>query len=182
MRRNLAYIAVPILLAALMTAPSCGYHLSGTGDLVPAGATTIAVPVVINDTNEPYVDVYLTKAVAEEFLADGRLRVVDLDGADLALRCKIAKFELSALSYTPTSFVQQYRVRIVVDARLEDLKTKRVLWQEAGIDSNLISDYPVTYEVSGVNIEQTKISKQAAIEKASRELAQTLRARVLEGF
>jgi outer membrane lipopolysaccharide assembly protein LptE/RlpB len=157
---------------------SCGYRLSGTGSLVPEGAKTIAVPAFINNTNEPYVDVEITRAVTDEFIADGRLRVADVESADLALRGKIVKYEVIPLSYTPDSFVQQYRVRLVVDASLEDLRSRKELWKETGIESVFISDYPVTVG----DIRTTRIVKETAIKKASQDIAWTLRSRVLEGF
>jgi hypothetical protein len=166
------------LLILLLTTASCGYHLSGTGSLLPEGTKTIAVPGFINNTNEPYVDVEVTKAVADEFIADGRLRIVDLEGADLVLRGKVMKYEVIALSYTADSFVQQYRVHLVVDAVLDDLRTKKTLWKENGIEAVFISDYPVTIG----NISATKVAKESAIKKASQDIAWTLRSRVLEGF
>jgi len=157
---------------------SCGYHLSGTGGLVPQDAKTIAIPVFFNGTNEPYVDVEVTQAVVEEFLTDGRLKVVGIDEAALALRGKIMKYDVIPQSYNPQSYVQQYRVHLVVDAVLEDLRTKKVLWQEKGIESNFISDYAVTMG----DIRATRVAKDAAIKKAGQDIAWTLRSRVLEGF
>lgn len=173
---------LPLLLSAGLA--SCGYRLSGTGDLLPKDAKSIAVPVFINGTNEPYLDVELTKAVVDEFIADGRLRVADQDTADLALRGRVTRFEVVALSYTREALVQQYRVRMVVDASLEDLRTKKVLWQEKGIEALFISDYPVAYDSTGklADIRATKINKEAAVMKASQDIAWTLRSRVLEGF
>lgn len=157
---------------------SCGYRFSGSGGVVPPGAATLAVPVFFNSTSEPYVDVELTQAVIEEFLTDGRLRIVDAEEADLVLRGRVTQYEVIALSYSPESYVQQYRVRIVTEAYLEDTKSRKVLWREQGIASNFISDYPVTLG----NIRATKIAKEAAIKKASQDIAWTLRSRVLEGF
>ncbi len=172
-----------ILLLALAGTSSCGYHLSGTGSLVPPGTETIAVPTFINATNEPYVDVEVTKAVINEFVADGRLHVVDVEGADLVLRGRTVKYEAIPVSYTASTYVQQYRVRLVVDAVLEDLRSKKILWQEKGIEAVFISDYAVTYNASGrVNITATKIVKEQAITRASQDIALTLRSRVLEGF
>jgi outer membrane lipopolysaccharide assembly protein LptE/RlpB len=172
-----------LILLLLLLLHSCGYRLSGTGGVVPEGARSISVPVFINGTNEPYVDTEVTKAVVNEFLTDGRLQVVSLESADLALRGKVTKYDVVALSYTVNSYVQQYRVTITVDARLEDLRSKKILWQEKGIQSQFISDYPITYNSSGgTDIRSTKIAKEAAIEKASQDIAQTLRSRVLEGF
>jgi hypothetical protein len=170
--------SIIILAILLMAMSSCGYGLSGKGSLVPEGARSIAVPAFINNTNEPYVDVEVTKAVVDEFIADGRLRIVDVEVADLALRGNIVKYEVTALSFTTDSFVQQYRVRIVVNASLEDLRAKKTLWKEAGIEAVFISDYPVAIG----NITATKIAKESAIKKASQDIAWTLRSRVLEGF
>ncbi len=175
---GLIFFLLPALLAVLT---SCGYHLSGTGGLVPRGVRTISVPVFFNSTNEPNVDVEVTQAVVEEFLTDGRLKVVSLEDAELALRGKIMKYEAIPVSYNPASYVQQYRVRLVVDAVLEDLRSKKVLWQEKGIESNFISDYAVTIGTPG-DIRDTRIAKDAAVKKASQDIAWTLRSRVLEGF
>lgn len=166
------------MLTGLFLLSSCGYRLSGTGLLVPEGAKTIAVPAFINNTNEPYVDVEVTRAVTDELIADGRLRVADVEGADLALRGKVMKYEVVPLSYTADSFVQQYRVRLVVDASLEDLRSRKELWKEEGIESVFISDYPVAVG----DIRSTRINKDAAIKKAAQDIAWTLRSRILEGF
>ena len=103
---------------------------------------------------------------------------VDVETADLVLRGVVVKYEVTALSYTASSFVQQYRVRLVVNASLDDLRSKNTLWQEAGIEAVFISDYPVTIG----DISATKIAKESAIKKASQDIAWTLRSRVLEGF
>jgi outer membrane lipopolysaccharide assembly protein LptE/RlpB len=184
-----------VLLAVLMLASSCGYHLSGTGGVVPEGTRFIAVPVFINGTNEPYVDVEVTQAVVQEFLNDGRLKVVSPEEAELVLHGKVTKYEVQPLSFTAYSHVQQYKVNLTVDASLEDLRTKKVLWQGKKITSLFISDYSVAYtDVTALttkgtvtiseaaNISQTKISKESAIQKASRDLAWKIRGLVLEGF
>jgi outer membrane lipopolysaccharide assembly protein LptE/RlpB len=183
MQKKIKNIIVSVTLAVIATAPACGYHLSGTGSIVPQGVNTISIPVFFNVTNEPYVDVEITQAAVEEFLTDGRLKVVSLEDADLALRGKITKYEVIPLSYNPQSYVQQYRVHLVVEAVLEDLRSKKILWRERGIESNLISDYAVSYDPAGkTDISLTKIAKDAAIKNASKDIAKTLRSRVLEGF
>lgn len=170
---------VMILFAMLVfSLSSCGYHLSGTGGIVPAGVKMISIPVFFNATNEPYVDVEVTQAVVEEFMTDGRLKVTSLEDAELALRGKIVKYELIPLSYNPQSYVQQYRVKLMVEATLEDIRTKKVLWQEKGIESNFIADYAVTIG----NVGATRVTKDAALKKASEDIAWTLRSRILEGF
>jgi hypothetical protein len=159
-----------VVVALSFLASSCGYRLSGTGSIVPEGLRSIAILTFVNGTNEPYVDVEVTHAVVNEFLADGRLRVV--------LRGRVVSYEALPLSYTADAYVQQYQVYLKVDASLEDRKTGKVLWQEKKIESNLISSYPVTIG----DIRETKIVKDAAIKKASQDIAWTVRSRILEGF
>ncbi len=170
-------------LAAVFLVSSCGYHFSGTGAVVPEGLKTISIPVFFNGTNEPYIDVEVTQAVVEEFMTDGRLKVVGLEEADLALIGRVIKYEVKPLSYNSASSALQYQVHLVVQARLENVRSKKILWQEPRIESGFISDYAVSYDVAGrADIGLTKIAKEAAIKKASQDMAWTLRSRVLEGF
>lgn len=165
-----------VLLAMLVSA--CGYRLTPVGGVVPEDSKTIAIPVFVNGTNEPNVDISLTQAVVNEFLTDGRLKIASVDDADLILRCKVVKFEVIATAYTPTTYIQQYNINISVDARLTETKSNKVLWQVKGLGSVFVSSYPVTLG----DITTTKIAKQTAITSASQDIASTIRARVLEGF
>jgi hypothetical protein len=181
MQKKLTNTKTSLFLILLLAVTSCGYHFSGTGAVVPEGVKTIAIPVFFNTTNEPSIDIDVTQAVVEEFMTDGRLKVVGLEDADLALHGTIVKYEATPLAYTVfqgQTFVQQYRVHMVVEAYLEDVRSKKVLWREIGVESNFISDYAVTMQ----DIRATRVSKDAAIKKAGQDIAWTLRSRVLEGF
>lgn len=181
--KKAAMTAILLLFATAIT--SCGYHLSGKGGIVPEGVRTIAVPVFLNSTNEPFVDVEVTRAVVEEFLTDGRLDVTGPEEADLALRGSIVKYQVGALSYTGQSHVRQYQIRLVIDASLEDLRSRKIVWQEKGVESSFISQYTITYsteDTEAVDIRTTRIAKDAALKKAAQDIAATLRSRVLEGF
>ena len=181
MRIKSVRLIIPLILVLL--ASSCGYHISGAGGIVPEGVKTISVPVFFNATNEPYVDVEVTQAVVEEFMTDGRLKVVSPEEAELALHGRIVTYEVTPLSFTALSYVQQYGVHLVVAASLEDLRSKKILWEEKGIESKFISDYTVSYDATGqLDIRATRVSKDAAIKKASQDIAWTLRSKVLEGF
>ncbi len=167
-----------VLFLALLSATSCGYHATPVGGVVPESVKTIAIPGFINGTNEPYVDVEVTRAVVEEFLTDGRLKVVSLDDADIVLRGRVISFELIPQSYTVDSYVQQYMVNMKVDVTLEEAKTRKIMWQEKGLSTVFVSSYPVSIG----DITATKIVKDGAIKNASKDIASTLRSRVLEGF
>jgi len=166
------------MLFGVLLLSSCGYRFTPVGGVVPEDAKTIAIPVFVNGTNEPYLDITLTQAVVNEFQTDGRLKIASLDEADLILRCKVVKFDVTAVSYTPTTYIQQYNINISVDARLTEAKSKKVLWQEIGLGVVFIASYPVTVG----DVTTTKIAKQTAVTSASQDIAATIRSRVLEGF
>ncbi len=175
------FVAAALFFLLLLS--SCGYHISGTGGIVPEGSKTIAVPVFFNATNEPSVDVEVTQAVVDEFMTDGRLKVVSPEEADLALHGRIVLYEVNPLSYTAQSFVQQYGIHLVVDASLEDLRSKKVLWTGKGIESKFISNYTVSYDAVGqLDLRGTRVAKEAALKSACKDIAGTLRSSVLEGF
>ncbi len=183
MQKTVTDRARVLILVVFVLLTSCGYHLTHTGGIVPEGAKYIAIPTFVNNTNEPYVDIEVTKAVVNEFVHDGRLRVVSSDAADLMLTGKIVKFEMIPQSYDPNSYVLQYYISIVVDISVEDVKNHKIILKEKGLNSVFLASYAVSYpSISNVNIAATKNAKQAAIIQASQDVAQTLRSRVLEGF
>jgi len=167
-----------VLISLCLALTSCGYGFTHAGGIVPPGAKNIAIQTFVNNTNEPYVDIEVTKAVANEFVVDGRLSVVNTESADLVLKGRVAKFEMIPLSYDVNSYVQQYRINIVVDITLEDVKAQKIILQDKGLSSVFVASYAVTIG----DIKSTKIAKQSAVIKASQDVALTVRSRVLEGF
>lgn len=169
-----------LLLAAILAVtalPSCGYRLSQFGSVIPENARSLIVLAFMNMTYEPAVDVEVTSAVVKEFLADGRMRITDREEADLVLRGSVVSYQEIPLSYTADAYVQQYRIVLRVDARLED-RSGKIIWQEKMIESGLISSFPVTIG----DISATRSAKEVALRKASQDIAWTIRSRVLEGF
>ncbi len=161
-----------------MVLSSCGYRFTSVGGIIPEGAKSIAIITFLNNTYEPYVDVEVTKAVVNEFLTDGRLTVVGAESADLVLKGNVTRFTITPSAYTADNYVQSYTVSIGVNVSLEEVKTNKIIWQETGIGSVFNSSYGVSIG----DITVTKIAKQAAIMNASRDVASTLRSRLLEGF
>lgn len=177
-QRRLVRFGALFLFSLPLLLTSCSYHFTSIDGIVPQGAKTIAIPVFINTTTEPYVDVEVTKAVVEEFLTDGRLKVVSEDAADLVLRGRVTRFDLTPQAYTADTHVQSYNVGIGVSISIEDTKTQKLILKDAVFSSVFTSSYAVTLG----DISQTKIAKDAAMESACKNLASTLRSRVLEGF
>lgn len=177
MRKKPEKLLLLLSLTAVVLFPSCGYRLSQFGSVIPENARNLAVLAFMNMTYEPAVDAEVTSAVVKEFLADGRLRVTDREEADLVLRGAVVSYEEIPLSYTADAYVQQYRILLRVNAGLED-RSGKVIWQEKLIESGLISSFAVTIG----NISATRSAREAALRKASQDIAWTIRSRILEGF
>jgi len=171
------YLRVVILIL-LIVLPACGYRFTQVGGVVPEDSRTIAILSFVNNTNEPYVDVEVTKAVVEEFLADGRLKVVSSEAADLVLKGTVTTFDMTPSGYTTDNYVQSYTVSIKVNVAVEDTRTNKLILKEKGLNSVFVVSYSVTLG----DITSTKIAKEAALKKASSDVASTLRSRLLEGF
>ncbi len=178
---------VLVLFALSMLLASCGYRFSTLGGAVPEDAKTIAILAFTNGTGEPLVDVEVTKAVVREFLTDGRLKVVSAETADLVLKGMVTKFNMTPSAYTADNYVQSYMIAIGVNVSVEDVRTHKIIWQEKGLGSLFVAGYPVvpvdpTAAKTQINITATKIAKEAALESASRDVASSIRSRLLEGF
>ena len=169
---------VIVLLTLLLLTSSCGYRLTPVGGIVPEGAKTIAILTFVNSTKEPYVDLEVTKAVVDEFLSDGRLQVVSAETSDLVLKGTVTRFGMTPASYTPDHYVQSYTVSIGINVSIEDARTRKIIWQEKGVGSIFVASYGVALG----DITSTKIAKETALKNASRDVASTLRSRILEGF
>jgi hypothetical protein len=167
-----------IVLVLLFMCSSCGYRLTPVGGIVPEVSKTIAIPVFLNATNEPMVDIVMTQAVVNEFFTDGRLKITSPENADLILRGKITKFDLTPAAYTSDPYVQSYNVSIMISFTLEDTKTGKMLLVVNNLSTIFISSYSVT--LGGIAV--TKAEKETAIQNSSRDVASTIRSRVLEGF
>jgi hypothetical protein len=178
--------SIVLVLLSLLLLSSCGYRFTSVGGIVPEDTKTIAIPAFINGTAEPYVDVEVTKAVVNEFLTDGRLKVVSPETADLVLKGKVTKFVMTPSSYTADNYVLSYTVSIGLNVTVEDVKTHKIILQDTGIGSVFNSSYGVSIVtsngVSTVDITATKIAKEGALKSACRDVASTLRSRLLEGF
>jgi Lipopolysaccharide-assembly len=60
----------------LLAAASCGYHTAGHADLIPKTVRTLAIPAFANNTTRYKLTDQLPEAIAREFIARTRYRIV----------------------------------------------------------------------------------------------------------
>lgn len=120
------------LSAGGLAAQGCAY--STTSVAIPPHLRTIAIPQFENSTNEYSLELDITNAVVERFVADNHLRVVDERSADAVLRGRIILYKNSVFGISPQNLAQEYRVTIAVTVVLKDQVKNRELWS----DENLV--------------------------------------------
>lgn len=168
MRRVLPILA----LGAALASAGCGYSLRGN---LPEHLKTIAVPVFQNRTLVPNVESFLTTAVRNAFVTNGRLRVVGVDQADSILEGDITIYSLSPIAYNATANVTQYRLAITLNLRYRDVRQNKVLLQRQGYSDRV--DFPVPGTVA-----DSIAAAEAALQSVSTEIAKTVVSYVVDQF
>ena len=125
MSKRLTRLAATLLVAAVLA--GCGYTTHSSLD---PKYRTIAVSAFHNRSKEYDLQAALTNAVIRKFIADGRLKVVNADDADLLLEGMIRDYKLRGLTYEKNDVVTQFFCVIMAGVRLTDRTTGKVLWED----------------------------------------------------
>ncbi|MCH7908077.1 MAG: LptE family protein [Candidatus Hydrogenedentes bacterium] len=122
-------IATLVVLGSLL---GCGYSLHASLD---PRYQTIHVSAFQNQSREFDLQGPLTTSLIRRFVADGRLRVVNRDRADLVLEGTLLDYAQRGLSFergAPT----QLAVTITASVRLIDGHTGEVLWEDPAFSAS----------------------------------------------
>lgn len=128
MRRIAVILCIGTVLPPVFI--GCGvYSFSGS---MSSGITTIAVPVLGNESVEYGIAEDLTSGIIERFVADNTLKVLASSKADAVLEGVIVKYERSAYTYDESDQVQEYKVDIVVKISLNKTDGSSV-WEDGAL-------------------------------------------------
>jgi len=160
------------LAVAVLGLGGCGYSFRGT---LPSHIRTVAVPIFLNRTQEPGVDSIITKAVAQAFATNGRLRVVRPADADAILDGEITSYGVAPIAYDPALNIQLYRLVVVLNLRMRDVRRNTVLFQQTGVTEQ--ADFRVVGPVS-----DTIAREETALTQASGEIARSIVSLAIDRF
>lgn len=160
------------LLVFMVTA--CGYHFAGGGNPFSSDIKTIAIPVFANRSAEAGFENYFTNQLVYQFISRKKLRVVNLEGADLILKGEICSVSLPDVSFT-SSYLGVERKAIVTVAATLRARDGQILWQ----DTNITREE--TYKVDANHL-VTENNKKAALQKIATDLAERIHMRIFEDF
>jgi hypothetical protein len=166
--KKLAFLAIGLFTAA------CGYVPVGTGGSLPPEIRRIQVPLFENRTTRFQLDVKLTQAVIDEFVARGKVEITtDAAKADAVLIGRITSF-----TATPTAFsnktADRYLILVVTEITLKESKTGKVIFTNPAL--SFTTDYQVP---QGSDFES---SQNAALDSLAQLYARSLIVAILEGF
>jgi len=171
---SMSRAASAALMALVVLTAACGYSLVGRGSVLPSHIQSVRIPVFTNKTAEPDLESIFTRVVKEEFIRDGRLKVVDSDAADSTIIGEIHSYILRPVAYDTNNNVSQYSVELLVSvAHVETRTEKKLLRQQVETKWQYNVDPSITIAES---------LRQDAIEKASQKAAESIISLVIESF
>lgn len=164
-----------LVIAAAVASPSCAYYsFSPTGGRGgKGGLSTIAIPILVNETLEYGVEQELTDALVEEFTDDNSLRVVPEDQAESILRGTIVRYERPVVSYDAGGSPQEYKVRVVARLSYVNASTRETIWEDE------IEGWAI-YSSAGEGGDVTSEDEAKAV--AFEKLAQDVLAKTVQGW
>ena len=165
------------LFAALVIlgAGGCGYHLRGTGSSLPPDIKTIGIPVFRNMTTRYDLDVKLTRAVVDEFVARGKVRIVgDRAEADAVLEGVITSFSATPIGFSGGGQADRYNITVTASIILKGRDGEKAVFSNPSFVYNQEYSVPVGGEFETFQTE--------AIDKIAGQFARSLVVSILEGF
>ncbi len=161
-----------LVLAILLV--SCGYHVSGHSDLLPATIRTIAIPAFSNATTRYKLTDRLSEAIAREMIARTNYHIVaDPNKADAILRGTVLNYISGATIVVQNATAVDIHVYLQVS--LTERATGKVLFNRPAME---VRD---RYEVS-VDPAQYFEESEPALERVSRLVAQQVVTSILSNF
>ena len=150
---------VVFLLLASFLAGCAGYQMGST---LPSEIQTVYLNVV-NQTDEPSIEVEMMKALRAEVQMDGRLTLVSENDADVILDVTLKRFSLHALAYDRDhgTLAREYRMTLTGTSVLSNAKTKEVIVQSPALKGD--AEFPYSADLTA--------TKRGALPGASRDLA-----------
>jgi hypothetical protein len=140
---------------------------------------SIAIPYFENKTFEAEAVTIFTYAVVNEFVESKRLKVENIDKADLVLYGKIIKLNERSIGYSSDDKAREYRIWATLELSLEEKSTGKVLWKRNKLthDNEYLSADLRTGEIT-----ETDASKRKALVLLAEDLAERIHDSIVQGF
>jgi len=164
-------------VSVVLLATSCGYHTAGHADLVPKTVHTIAIPAFTNQTTRYKLTDQLPEAIAREFIARTRYRVVsDPDTADAVLTGSVLTYTSFPTVIDPTTNrASTVEVHVTMRLNLVERATGKTLYTRPNFEMR--ERYQISLDPAAFFEES-----DAALARASQQTAQQVVSSILDNF
>lgn len=153
------HLLMLFLFCIMFSVNGCGvYSFSGSG---VSGIKTIAIPLFDNQTEQYGLREDLTTNIADGFVQDNTLKVVNEKIADSILKGTITKYTRDAYTYDENENIKEYIVRIWVNASFEEKKDNKILWKEDNLQG---------WGIYSAQDETEDMGKQRALAKLAEDI------------
>ena len=162
-----------VLLPLVAMAGCTGYRLGST---LPKDIRTIYIPMFVNKSGEPNVEIEATRAAIEEFQKDGSLRVATERQSDARIDVTMTGFSLEPIEFqreratTPESYRLLLTASIVFSRSAAGTTTRVVLLRKSNIQGE--STFSPTADLIS--------AKREAMPEAAKDLAHDIVESVVE--
>ncbi|MBM3254062.1 MAG: hypothetical protein FJZ16_07410 [Candidatus Omnitrophica bacterium] len=146
---------------AVVGLSGCGYSTKG---LLPSYIKTIYVKPFENNTYESRLETDFTKELINRFINDGNLKVAKEEDADLVISGKLNDYRREPLRHDAEREVEEIRIVIVADVKVEDRKKETVMWEEQNFGGD------TSYFTSGSGARTESEARTYAIEDLARRI------------
>lgn len=144
----------------------CAYSFSGSS--VPPHLTTVAVPLVEDQSGsgEPNLRENFTKRLIDLFISDNSLQVADRSTADCIVQASITSVYDAPSVVAPGEQVSKRRITVTVHAVFQDMKLRKRVWEK---DFSNWGEYALGAEPRTVAITEAmnKVTEDILIETVS---------------
>jgi hypothetical protein len=166
-----------IILAALLAASGCGYHVAGKADLMPATIKTIAIPAFGNNTIRYKLARQLPTDLTREFISRTRYKIVtDPNSADAVLAGTLVNFiSYPIITDQATGRATAVQASAFLKITLTERATGKVLFTRPSIE------YRERYEISE-NPQTFFDESSAGMGRLSKDVAHDMVTTILENF
>jgi Lipopolysaccharide-assembly len=166
------YIAVAIVIMAVLLSFGCGYRFSPGGEYIDQNIKTVYIEPFVNKTSEANIENIFRAAFVDWFISRGnRFKVVDqASTADAIWRGSINTVSTIALSYQTTNLAKEERMTVVMDLQFAERESKKEIWADRAFAA--FQDYPIADALSTESARKNALSKLSvyAAEKAYRAM------------
>lgn len=162
------------LLTFCLLFSSCGYHLVGTENTLPAHLKSISIPIFKNSSSQPEIHRELTSIILRSFINDGRLKVTNKDDADLVMTGALTYYDIRTASFGSEDLASDIIIELGVNVEVTD-QVKNKIFLKKKLKTQW--DYK-----SNSDIADTETKRLKALEDAYNELGTRLVSLIIDQF